>query len=185
MKNGSVFGLIITLCCGALAADSSEANVPTSPLAIYSGGIGVGALRSLNDTLKMESKTFFKLSFINDVYLTDNVHLFVDIDWLAPRANFGADVGIDYLMMTSRFRPFLGGGVGVWYFDKKGFDFGENVGPEGTLHAGVVFDISPSVQMRVRAPFHAVFNQTNDYAMGLDIGLLFSRPYRHVKKLNY
>jgi hypothetical protein len=147
--------------------------------------VGLGTIHSLNDTLKMESKTFFKLSFINDVYLTEKAHLFIDVDWLAPRANFGADVGVDYLIMTSRFRPFLGAGVGARYFDKKGYDFGSNIGPAGTVHAGFIADISKTIQLRVRVPFHAVLNQTRDYGIGLDIGLLFSKPYRHVKKLDY
>jgi hypothetical protein len=185
MKQSIALGIIMTMCCGAMAVEPSESGVLTSPLTIYSGGIGIGTVRSLSDTLKMESKTFFKLSFINDVYLVDQAHLFVDADWLAPRANFGADVGIDYLLMTSRFRPFLGAGVGVRYFDKKGFNFGDNIGPAGTVHAGFIAEISKTVQLRVRVPFHAVLNRTGDYGAGLDVGILFSKPYRHVKKLDY
>lgn len=184
MNHYIVLGMIVMLFCGSWA-DTSESGVPTSPLTIYSGGIGVGTIHSLNDTLKMETKTFLKLVFINDVYLVDNVHLFIDIDWLAPRANFGADVGLDYVFMTSRFRPFLGAGAGARYFDKKGYDFGDNIGPAGTLHAGFMADISKTVQMRFRVPFHVVLNRTSDCGIGLDIGVLFSKPYRQVKKLDY
>lgn len=185
MKRSIVLGIIMTMCCGVTAMDPSETGVSTSPLTIYSGGIGIGTLRSMSETLKTESKTFFKLSFINDVFLTEKAHLFIDVDWLAPRSNFGADAGIDYLIMTSRFRPFVGGGVGVRYFDKKNHDFGDNIGPAGTVHAGFIADITKTVQLRVRAPFHAVLNKTGDLGVGLDIGILFSKPYRQVKKLDY
>jgi hypothetical protein len=184
MRNRAMAGIIVTLCLCAFG-DPSESGVPTSPLAIYSGGLSIGTLHSLNDTLKMESKTFFKLSFINDVYLTDNAHLFIDVDWMAPRANFDADVGVDYLFMTTRFRPFLGAGVGAGYFDKKRYSFGDNVGPLGTVHAGFLADISKTIQMRLRVPFHIVLDRTSDCAIGMDIGILFSKPYRQVKKLDY
>jgi hypothetical protein len=173
------------ICSTALATDPSESGVPTSPLAIYSGGAGMGVIRSINPDLKLESKNFFKLSFINDIYLTDIKHLFIDVDWLAPRGNFGADVGFDYLLSTSRFRPFVGAGIGLRIFDKKGFAFGDNFGPSATLHAGLIVELSKTVQLRIRLPFHAVLNETRDGGAGLDIGLLFSKPYRHVKQLHY
>jgi hypothetical protein len=172
-------------CCSTMATDPSESGVATSPLAVYSGGAAIGVVRSLNDTLKLESKNFFKLSFSNDIYLTDYKHLFFDVDWLAPRANFGIDVGVDYLLSKSAVRPFLGAGIGVRYFDKNGYAFGDNFGPSATLHAGCMVDLSKTMQLRIRAPFHAVLNQTRDIGAGLDIGLLFSKPYRHVRQLDY
>jgi hypothetical protein len=93
-------------------------------------------------------------------------------------------MGVDYLL-PGRTRPFVGAGVGVRYFNKKGYKFGDNFGPSATLHAGVLIELSKMVQLRVRAPVHAVINQTHDLGAGLDIGLLFSKPYRHVNKLDY
>ena len=184
MKHKTLMVLATVMCCGASAKDPTEADVPTSPLAVYSGGAAIGVIRSINDTLKMESRNFFKLSFTNDIYLTDIKHLFVDIDWLAPRANFGMDVGVDYLL-PGRFRPFFGAGVGVRYFDKARYKFGDNFGPSATLHAGVLIELSKTVQLRVRAPFHGVLNRTSDMGAGLDIGLIFSKPYRKVRELDY
>jgi hypothetical protein len=184
MKNKAILTLIMMICGTALAADPTESGVPTSPLAQYSAGAAIGVIRSINDSLKPESKNFFKLSFANDIYLTDVKHLFIDVDWLSPRANFGLDVGVDYLL-PGTFRPFLGAGVGVRYFDKKGYKFGDNFGASATLHAGVLIELSKTVQLRIRAPFHGVLNQTHDIGAGLDMGLMFSKPYRHVKKLNY
>jgi hypothetical protein len=185
MKKSTALVLAFIMCSTVLGADPTESGVPTSPLAIYSGGAAVGVIRSINTDLKSESKNFFKLSFINDVYVTKMTHLFIDVDWLAPRANFGTDVGFDYLLSTSKFRPFVGAGVGVRVFDKKGYSFGDNFGLSATLHAGFIVELSKTVQLRIRAPFHAVLNETRDGGAGLDIGLLFSKPYRHVKQLNY
>ena len=181
-----VFGLLaVMMFCTTISADPTESGVPTSPLVIYSGGISVGAIKSLNDSLKLESKSFFKLSFINDIYLTDPAHLFIDADWLAPRANFGLDVGFDYFLVHSKCRPFVGAGIGVRHFDKKKDSFGDNIGPSGTVHAGMMLELSDMTQMRFRVPFHVVLNKTSDMGVGVEIGLLFSKPYRNVKKLNY
>ena len=185
MKKQTVLATILVLAAAVVAQQERDTGVATSPLTIYSAGLAVGAIRSLSDSLQSESKTFVKLSFIQDVYFTENIHLFADVDWLAPRANCGAEAGIDYLLLTSRVRPFVGAGAGVRYFDKKGNAFGDNFGPAATLHAGLVLDISQTMQVRVRIPFHATFNQNRDYGAGLDIGLLFSKPYRHVKKFEY
>ncbi len=185
MRQCSILVSIIIVCFSVLAADPTEKNVPTSTLAIYSGGFEVGAIRSLTDSLRTESQRFFKLAFINEVHFNENVYLFADIDWLAPSRNFGVEVGIDCFLSSSPFRPFIGGGAGVRLFDKKGYRFGDNIGPSATLHGGFLFDLSKYVQLRVRTPFHVVFNKTNDMGAGLDIGILFSNPYRQVRQLNY
>jgi hypothetical protein len=185
MKLYKLLGLAIVMCSGVVKADPSESGVPTSPLGIYSGGLAVGAVKAINDELKSESKNFFKLCFTNDIYLTDVKHIFIDVDWFAPGANFGTDVGVDYLLGSSQTRPFIGAGVGVRTFDKNGYESGDNFGLSATLHAGVAIELSRTVQLRIRVPFHAVLNDTRDCGAGLDIGLLFSRPYQHVKQLHY
>ncbi len=184
MKQKTVMVLAAVMCVTVSAKDPTEAGVPTSPLMTYSAGAALGVIRSVNDSLKIESRNFFKLSFANDIYLTDVKHLFIDADWLGPRANFGMDVGVDYLL-PGRFRPFFGAGVGVRYFDKAGFKFGDNFGPSATLHAGVLIRLSKTAQLRIRAPFHGVLNRTSDMGAGLDIGLIFSKPFRNVRELDY
>ena len=61
MKKIFIFAVIVFCWTTARAADSSEEGVPTSPLKIYSGGFGVGAVMSLNDELADVSKQFLKL----------------------------------------------------------------------------------------------------------------------------
>ncbi|MFC1584636.1 hypothetical protein ACFL5V_03710 [Fibrobacterota bacterium] len=168
-----------------LADDPSEKGVPTSPLTVYSGGIGGGAAFSLNDELSRESEQFFKLSFINSMRYKENLNLFMDVDWFIPGNNYGVDFGIDYLLSSSEFSPFLGMGVGAHYFDKEGADFGENVGASATVHLGFLLDLSDALQIRVRVPYHFTANDARDQAIGLDIGFLFSDRFRHIKKLNY
>lgn len=171
----------------AWANDPSEKNVPTSPLTIYSGGFGVGAFRSMSDELKENHKQFLKVSFVNTVFFKERIGVFIDADWLLPGPNLGADIGFDFQPATGDFRPFIGAGIGAHYFDKdKPHDkFGDNIGPSATVHVGVTIDLSKSVQMRVRAPYHVVANDTKDQVAGIDIGFLFSNRYRHVRKLDY
>ena len=174
------------LICAVLAAadDPSEKGVPTSPLTIYSGGLGAGAFLSLNEELKRESNEFLKLSFINSIYFKDYLSLFIDINWFGPGSNFGADLGMDFLLADSDFKPFMGMGVGAQYFDKKG-DFGDNFGPMVTLRLGFLLDVTDRLQVRLCVPYYFVANETRDNTAGMEIGLLFSDRFRKVRKLNY
>jgi hypothetical protein len=166
-------------------ADKSEEGVPTSPLTTYSGGVGAGALRPLNDELEGLEHNFFKLTILNTLYFRENVGFFLDIDWFAPGSNFGADLGLDYFLAQGDMRPFIGAGAGAHYFEKKTDDFGENFGPSGTVHLGCAFDVSDRLQVQVRVPYHFVATREIDHGIGLDIGLLFSDKFRHVKKYDY
>jgi len=176
---------VVLGCLRALAADPSEAGVPTSPLMIYSGGLSAGVASALNDSLKSRTPRFFKLSFVNCVYLRENIDLFMDIDWFAPGKNFGADMGIDVHPSLKTFVPFAGAGVGAHYFDWRHRSFGDCVGPSVTAHAGFLFDVSGRLQIRVRVPGHIAINTWNDRTLGVDIGFLLSDPLKKVKKLNY
>jgi hypothetical protein len=180
-----ILAIVVALSFGAvMALDQSEKGVATSPMSIYSGGIGAGGVLSLSDELKFDSHQFFKLSFISSVYLQDHIELFLDADWFAPGLNFGGDVGFDFFLTKSGFRPFLGAGVGAHYFEKSD-NFSENIGPSATVHAGFTVEITEKVQVRFRVPYHVVANKSRDHAAGIDVGLLFSNGFRNIKKLDY
>lgn len=182
-----MFTVIALLNCGtAYAADKSEAGVPTSPLAIYSGGVNVGVLRAASDELKDVSENFLKLSFTNNVSVRNNLALFIDVDWLIPDPdkNFGADVGFDFIFSDTDFRPFAGIGVGGHCFDHGGA-FGDDFGPSFTAHFGFSLDLNENIALRIRAPYHFTMNEANDVMAGLDFAFLFSSKYKNVKKLNY
>jgi hypothetical protein len=184
--NKKIFFLIGAVCLNIVyATDDSERGVPSSPLTIWSAGIGAGGVVALNDELRAQSEQLLKLSFLNSIYITDRVNLFCDLDWFGPGSNFGADLGADFLLMDGRFRPFLGLGAGAHYFEKNGNNFGRNFGPSITAHIGFVLDVTERVHVQVRLPVYLVANTTRDQAAGVEIGMLFSRPYRYVKKLKY
>ena len=166
------------------ANDSSEEVVYTSPLTTYSWGLGAGGVVSLNKDLKDASNNFLKVSFVNSVFFKENVSIFFDANWYAPGLNFGGDVGVDYYLSKSDFRPFLGVGVGAAYFDKTS-NFSDNIGPSTTVHLGFMFDINESVQVRFRAPYTYVANEARDQFAGFDVGLLFTDKFKRVKKLEY
>jgi len=166
------------------AQDSSEKNATKTPLRIYSGGLALGSSLAINGELKDESEQFLSVSFINSVYLQDHISIFFDVNWFAPGLNFASNLGFDFFMTRSGFRPFVGLGGGVQYFDKGG-PIGEDIGPSGTLHAGFLLDVTDRVQLRFRVPYYAVANHSRDHAAGLDVGILFSGRFKNVKKLNY
>jgi hypothetical protein len=184
MKKIIALAALIAMAQTTWAGDLSEKGVPTSPLTIYSGGFALGGVRSLNDELKAEQKQFLKISFVNTIYFREHTGVFFDLDWLVKGTNIGAELGFDYQPFIDAFRPFIGVGVGARYFDKTG-SFGDNIGPSGTVHVGFAVDLSETVQMRVRVPYYVVANETQDQAIGLDIGFVFSNRYRDIKKLNY
>lgn len=165
------------------AQDSSERSAIKTPLRIYSGGLSLGSALAINEELKDESEQFLSVSFINSVYLRDHISLFFDLNWFAPGLNLASNVGFDFFMTRSGFRPFIGLGVGVQYFDKEG-PTGENIGPSGTLHAGFLLDVTDRVQVRFRVPYYAVANHSRDHAAGFEVGILFSGRFRNTKKLN-
>ncbi len=166
------------------AEDSSEKNVANTPLKIYSGGLSLGSSMAINEELKSESERFLSVSLINSVYLRDHINLFFDLSWFAPGLNFASYLGFDFFMTKSGFRPFVGMGVGVQYYDKGG-PTGEDVGPSGTVHAGFLLDVTDRVQLRFRVPYYVVANHSRDHAAGFEIGILFSGRFKNVKKLNY
>lgn len=178
--------LIVIIVCVSLvfADDPSEKGVYTSPLTTYNTGFSAGGVTSLSSDLRDKSHNFLKLSWVNSVYFRDYMSLFFDINWYGTGLNFGGDVGIDWMMSKSDFKPFIGAGIGVTHFDKSG-DFGDNIGPSGTVHLGCVFEINESVQLRFRVPFTFVVNETRDNCAGVEVGFLFSDKFKRVKKLEY
>jgi hypothetical protein len=184
--------LAMTVCTAAAfctvvsADDASEKGVPTTPLKIYSGGIGAGAMKSLNTELEDKAEQLLKVSFINSIHFREYVSLFMDANWLVAGKHFGggADLGFDVLFASGDFRPFAGAGVGAHYIDKSD-DFGDNFGPSGTVHVGFLVDITDAVQLRFRVPYHFIANEARDQMIGVDAGFLFSNRFRKVRKLNY
>ena len=187
MKLFHVLALIsaCTAFCHASGNDPTEKGVPTSPLKIYSAGIGLGAAIPINDDLKGVSERFALLSFENVVYLKPHADLFVDVDWFIPRKNFGATAGIDFHPALKDIVPFFGVGLGANYFDHRGEPFGANFGPTITGHAGCLVTVTRRFAMRFRVPVQVVIDKWQDQTVGFELGLLRSSRFKNIKQLNY
>ncbi len=184
MKKFILLAVMALTAGAAFAADPSEAGVPLKPLKIYSGGIGLGAVRSLNEELKDVSLHFLRISLVNTFSVREHLDLFLDGDWQLPGSNFGADLGIDAVFSRTDVRPFAGIGLGGRYFDRSD-DFGRNFGPSITVHGGCTVDLSDNVALRVRLPYHVILTETADHMVGLEFAFLFSSRFKNVKKLEY
>jgi hypothetical protein len=170
------------------ADDPSEKGVPTSPLTTYSGGLGVGAIRALNDSLRYQvARQMIKVSIVNTLYIRNRYGLFLDFDWSGPGPNFGANVGFDFYFLgyEEQLRPFIGFGVGGQYFHRPTGNFDLNFGPSGIVHIGFTVNVNDRLQIRFRIPYQITADETFDETVGVDVGFLFSDKYRKVKKLNY
>ncbi len=184
MKKYSVV-LGVLLCCTLVpAGERSEAGVATSPLKIYSGGFGIGALTALNEDLEDVSRQFVKISLMNSIFIKPNLSLFLDLDLLFPGTHGGMDAGFDFIFSDTKFRPFAGVGVGGRYMDHGG-ETGDDFGPSFTAHAGFNLDLNENVAFRMRIPYHMVMNESRDHAGGLELAFIFSSKWKHVKKLEY
>lgn len=182
------------LLCAALAPAANAEDVDTSNhpdtvrayLAPYTFGFGVGAISAINGELAEESEVFLKLSVAQMVRFGRYLALGLDLDWFAPGSNWGGDMSLNFLMGSASFKPFVGAGAGIHYFD-TGENFGQGLGPSGLVHAGLLLNVSDEVQARVRVPFHFVANKQEDRGVGLDLAILFGSPLRsaRVKKLLY
>ena len=187
---------VLTLAAVLLAsyvAKAEDLNLKEKPdtvqatLSPLSFGFGLGAISALNTELSDRSPAFLKISLSPTFEVNDHFIAGLDLDWMLPGQNFGAEMSLDYLPVTGAFRPFIGVGGGMRYFDKLGSDFGHDFGPSGTAHVGMLLDIMDELQLRLRVPFYVVGNTAGDRAVGFDASLLFSSPLRttHVKKLKY
>jgi len=185
MKKILLSALTLLMALGVYAADPSEDGVPTTPLKIYSGGITLGGIRAVNDELKEDvTKNLLKVSFANVFSIRPNVDLFMDASVYFPEACYGADFGADFIFSPSEFRPFAGFGIGG-FFVNRGGEFSDDFGPSITAHFGFTLDVTETVAVRLRAPYHFILNDFNDQAAGLDLTILFSSRLKNVKKLQY
>jgi hypothetical protein len=186
--------IVAAVAGGAFAAggDASERGVPTSPLKIYSGGFSGGAMYSLNDefSTSIGGNVLGKLAFMNSWEFVPDVALFGDVNWYVGDGsllNFGLDLGCDYYLSQSRIKPFVGVGVGALYFDLEGVDdFGSKFGLSLTGHAGFALEMTETVQVRFRVPYHFVIAGDKQYhGVGVDVGVMFMSKLRNVRQLNY
>jgi hypothetical protein len=164
-----------------------KADTTVESLSPYSIGVGVGVLTAASSELHDQSPAFLKTSLIQTVAFGSRFEAGLDLDWLFPGYNWGAEVTATSFFATGQFKPFVGAGAGLRYFDTDNSEFMDNLGPSVMLDAGVVLDVLDELQVRVRVPFTMVFNDRQDRTVGVDVGLLFSSPHRKtkVKKLTY
>ncbi len=162
----------------AFGAENSAGKLVS--LKPYSAGVQVGALGALNDDLADYSGQFLEFSFIQQFEVSPRVNMFLDLDYMLPDNNFGGRLGGDYLFASGGFRPFVGMGIGMHYFEKDG-GLAESFGPSATAHFGFLFDVMDEVQLRVRVPYLFVLNKSRDNLAGLEIGMLFSSPHRKTR----
>lgn len=185
----AAFTLSTALATSPRAEDVDTSKHPDTTRIIlkpYSIGLGVGAFSAINSELAQESETFLKLSLVQSVQFGRHMAMGVDIDWFGPGENWGGEMIVNYLMGSMRFRPFIGAGAGIRFFD-TGEDFGQGLGPSGVVHAGIMTEVMDELQLRIRVPYHFVANKNQDRLVGLDMAFLFGSPLRknRVKKLTY
>lgn len=173
------------------AAFAADNGVSTSPLKIWSTGVGVGGFYPLSDAIKDRGEFFARVAWMNSFDFTEDFALVLDINWYADKdfeslGNFGVDAGGDYTFLSaSRVSPFLGAGIGLLYFGEKD-SLDALAGLSVTARAGVALKLTETVDVKVRVPFHLlVGGDTTEMGVGFEVGVMFYSSLRGVKRLNY
>ncbi|MDR2591877.1 MAG: hypothetical protein LBC59_03625 [Chitinispirillales bacterium] len=172
----------------AAGGDPTESGIPTSPLKIWSTGVGGGLLYTLSDEIKDScGQSFGEVIWLNSFDFTDNFALFADISWYIGESmtNFGLDLGGDFMLSSGRVKPFLGVGVGARYYDLGGTS-GGTVGGGALVRLGMALELTNTVEVRVRAPFQfALINDMKDMRVGVEVGVVFFSNLRNIKRMEY
>lgn len=172
---------------------AEDVNLNTRPetttvaLSRYALGPGIGVVGAVSGDMNEISDQFLSLSLSQSIRFRENWDLAIDAEWWAPGSNFGGTMAVSYLFGNAAFRPFVGAGAGLRSLDYDGEPFGEGLGVEGLVHAGLYLDVLDNMQLRVRVPYRFIANSHRDQAAGLDVALLFSSSMRKtkVRKLSY
>jgi len=168
--------------------DPSESGVPTSPLKIWSTGMGGGLLYSLSDEIKDScGASFGEIVWMNSFDFTENFALFADINWYVgdKTGNFGIDLGGDYMFLPGRVKPFLGAGIGARYYDFGG-ETGGVLGGAALARLGVALELTNTIDVKVRVPFQfALINEVKDIRVGFEVGVMFFSSMRKIRQIDY
>ncbi|GBU20936.1 hypothetical protein R80B4_00823 [Fibrobacteres bacterium R8-0-B4] len=172
----------------AAGGDPSESGISTSPLKIWSTGVGGGLLYSLSDEIKDScGQSFGEVVWLNSFDFTENFALFADVNWYIGESlkNFGLDLGGDYVFSPGRVKPFLGVGVGARYYDMGG-ESGGSFGGAGIVRVGVTLELTNTVEVKLRVPFHfALIDEAKDMRIGAEVGVMFFSSLRNIKRIDY
>ena len=186
-----LFASILAAAPSFVAAEDVNLNARPETtevaLARYSIGPGIGVLGAVAGDMSDISPQLLSLTLAQSIRYRENWDLGLDVDYWAPRNNWGGTMSVSYLIGNAAFRPFVGLGAGLRSLDYEDEPFGKGLGVEGLVHAGAYLDVLDNLQLRVRVPYRVIANTHKDQAAGLDVSLLFSSGMRttRVKKLTY
>jgi|GEM_PF-6561808 len=150
----------------------------------YLGGFGVGPFIATSSPLKDENRGSLKITFANELLLTEQVGMFFDYNYYLPDNHHGLDIGANFFLLPGPVSPLIGFGVGGHYFNKDNQKFSDSFGPSFTAHLGLVVDVNPNLRIRFRVPYHMTLDKHYDAGVGFDISLLFSLGAGHIKTIN-
>lgn len=182
MKKSLYLYLIALLLASPLMASNYQGL--SKSISPYSGGITFGPFFALNQELRDQAQSQLKLTFSNNVYFSEFASVFADVNYFLPDHNLGLDLGFDVYLIQGPIAPFMGFGIGAHYFDKENQKFSDDFGGSLTAHLGMAIDLTNSLRVRMRVPFHLVANKDLDMGVGIDIGLDFSSQWSHIKTIN-
>lgn len=156
----------------------------TKTISPYAGGIAIGPFMAMSEPFADQSKASLKISFANELILSEWAGIFIDYNYFVPDRHHGLDMGADVFLLPGPVKPLVGFGVGAHYINKDGQKFADSFGPSATAHIGVSMDINPNLQMRMRIPYHVIGNKDYDQGLGVDISFLFSMGWSHIPTIN-
>jgi hypothetical protein len=156
-------------------------------LGIYNSGVGAGYLFPIGNSYGYQAgnpptyvqpySQLVHLSWLNNWELQQNILLNANLDWDVTNASLGGDLDMDYLVNSTNYSPFLGGGLGLHYvYIGSNYSSSKRYsGPSLDGQGGLLMFQNYNVHVMLRGEYQAIFNSDIESAFIVDVGITFQK----------
>ncbi len=195
-KNFTIFTMsemkfiLFILIFVSFSFSANEADEYSSFLSTSKWGVSIGPSFHLDST-----QDAIKISFQQKFLFTSQTAISYNIDWLAPKATIGGNFLLDIVAFHyKKFTPNINLGVSLNHHYRSSQPVNiRNIRPYLVGMFGFLFQISKNTTIQIRVPCYfglnreifdssSIFRNNQDQRIGLDLGILFSSSYTHVRK---
>ena len=161
-------------------ADTTQAA--SSPLSVYSWGIGLAGER-ISPAGGAPPRGLAGLSLVNWLYVSSQCNFFCDGLFMPAGTNAAVSAGFDFLPAKTALNPYIGAGAGILYSEKAATTFANRIGVGLVGRMGCLLDLNDRLQIRVQIPGMIFAQHGIGYRVGLEAACVFSGPYKNVRVL--
>jgi len=132
-------------------------------------GPGIGILSPTTSSFKKQSKAFVNSAILVGIQFEELSALTLEFDYTAPRGGVGFWFGFEQQFIKREITPFAEVQLGARDPGEK-----SDVGPAGSLNAGVIFFRESQFRVRLKGGYECVFNKDKDMSWNAAGAVLFA-----------